>query len=89
MSVAPCLLRHPPSKFTSPSRRAVVDVDDDRYRRHRRLPSPLPQSRTTTNKSQRLSFVVNGGNANHRQLQRRSMAAAEMMYLPPPSTMTT
>ena len=66
LSVAPRLLRCPPSKFVSPPHRVVVDADDDRYRRHRQLPSPLPQSTTTTDKSRWLSFVVNGGDDDHR-----------------------
>jgi hypothetical protein len=49
----------------------------------------LPQSITTTAKSQQLSFVVDGIDDNHRGLQRRSMAAAEMTSLPLPSTMMT
>jgi len=49
----------------------------------------LPQSITTTAKSQQLSFVVDGIDDNHRGLQRRSMAAAEMTSLPLPSTTMT
>ncbi len=86
-SVTPCLLRCPLSKFVSPPRPAVVHVDN--YCRHQRLPSPLPQSTTTTSKSQRLSFVFDGGNDNHHRLQRRLMATAAMKSLPPPSTTTT
>ncbi len=89
-SVAPCLLRPPPSIFVSPCRRAVVDVDDDRYCRCRQLPSPLPQLTTMISKSQRLLFVADGDDDNHCRLQRRSMAAAAAMTsLPPPSTVTT
>jgi hypothetical protein len=74
----------------TPPRRAVVDINDNRYRRSQRLPSPLPRSTTTTAKSQWLSFViVNGGDDKHRRLQRRWMAAMVMTSLPPPSTTTT
>ena len=88
-SVAPCLLRRPPSKFVSPPRCEVVNVNNDRYRRCQRLPSPLPQSTTATSKSQRLLFVVDGSNDDHCRLQRRSMVAAAMTSLPPPSTTMT
>jgi hypothetical protein len=88
-SVAPCLLHCPLSKFVSPPRHAVVNVDDDRYRRYQRLPLPLPQSTTATSKTQRLLFVVDGGNDNHRQLQWWSMVVAAMKPLPPPSTTAT
>jgi len=88
-SVAPCLLCRSPSKFVSPPRCAFVDVNDDRYRRHRRLPSPLPQSATATAKSQRLSFIIDSSDDNHCQLQRRLMAVAVMTSLPPSSMTTT
>jgi hypothetical protein len=44
------------------------DVDEDSYCHRRRLPSPLPQSTTTTGEYQRLSFVVDGGNDDHCRL---------------------
>jgi hypothetical protein len=69
-SVASHLLRCLPSRFVSPTRHAVVDVEDDCYRHRQRLPSPLPQPATMTAKSQRLSFVVVGGDDNHCGLQR-------------------
>jgi hypothetical protein len=59
-------MRRPPSKFVSPPCHVVVDVNDNRYRRRQQLLSPLPQSTTTTAKNQRLSFVTNGGNDDHR-----------------------
>jgi hypothetical protein len=71
LSDAPCLLCHPLSKFVNPPCHAVVNANNDRYCRRQQLPSPLPQSTMTTSKSQRLLFVVNGGDDNHRQLQRR------------------
>ena len=76
-------------KICQPPHCAVVDVNDDRYTRRRRLTSPLPQLTTMTAKSQKLSFVIDSGDDNHHRLQRRSMAAVAMMSLPPPSTTTT
>ena len=57
--LACCVICRP--NLPAPPCRAVVDVDNDRYRCRRRLPLPLSQSTMTTDKSQRLSFVVNGG----------------------------
>jgi hypothetical protein len=51
------LLMLPPPRLSvvqicQPPCRAVIDIDDNCYRRRQRLPSPLPQLTTTTAKSQ-------------------------------------
>ena len=68
--------------------RPVVD-DDGCYCRCQQLLSPLPQLTTTASKTQRLLFVVNGSDDNHRRLQRQLMEGVAMTSLPPLSTMTT
>jgi hypothetical protein len=57
LSLLTCCVVCRPNLSAPPPRRAVVNVNDDRYHRRRRLPSPLPWLMTMTAKSQRFSFV--------------------------------
>ena len=67
LSVAPCLLRCPPSKFVSPPVVRSLTSTTTAIAAVNLLPSPLPRSTTTTAKSHWLSFVVvNGSDDDHR-----------------------